>query len=121
MSYQSFLEKGSTVFLPFPFLPFERRLFLLGSDDKELDLIYNTRHHNLGFYGKTWIAHPTAMFFDARVARVQDDFSFFAVRVSGTAKQGMLNMFPFSDLYHCGHIPRLIHTDCEAALMICED
>jgi hypothetical protein len=29
MSYQSFLEKGSTVFLPFPFFPFDRRLFLL--------------------------------------------------------------------------------------------
>jgi hypothetical protein len=29
MSYQSFLEKGSTVFFPFPFLPFDRRLFFL--------------------------------------------------------------------------------------------
>ena len=27
MSYQSFLEKASTCFLPLPFLPLERRLF----------------------------------------------------------------------------------------------
>lgn len=29
MSYQSFLVKGSTAFLPLPFFPFDRRLFLL--------------------------------------------------------------------------------------------